>query len=66
MQPKIKRNDLIYPDLCYRIVGILFEVFKELGPGYQEKHYQSGVRASASVSNAAGRKNREMFFRFFD
>jgi GxxExxY protein len=34
------RKDLIYPDLSYKIVGILFEVYNQLGPGHQEKYYQ--------------------------
>lgn len=44
-QPKLKRNDLIYPDLCYQIIGILFEIFRELGSGYHEKYYQKIVAA---------------------
>jgi len=39
-KPLLKRNDLVYPDLCYQIVGILFEIYKQLGNGYQEKYYQ--------------------------
>lgn len=33
-------NDLIYPELSYKIIGILFEIFRQFGSGYQEKHYQ--------------------------
>ncbi len=44
-QPKLKRNDLIYPELCYQIIGILFEIYKELGSSYQEKYYQKIVAA---------------------
>ena len=40
---KIKRNDLIYPDLCYQIIGILFEIYKQLGSSYHEKYYQKAV-----------------------
>jgi GxxExxY protein len=36
----LKRIDLIYPELSYQIVGILFEVYKQIGSGYQEKYYQ--------------------------
>ena len=43
--PKLKRNDLIYPDLCYQIVGIIFEIYKQLGGGYQKKYYQKIVAA---------------------
>lgn len=34
---------LLYPELSYQIVGILFRVQNELGKGYQEKHIQRAV-----------------------
>lgn len=34
---------LLYPDLSYNVNGILFNTFKEIGPGYQEKHVQRAV-----------------------
>lgn len=34
---------LIYPELSYRIIGILFEVHTALGNRYQEKYYQRAV-----------------------
>ena len=37
---KIIREDLIYPELSYSIVGCAFEVFNKLGPGHTEKIYQ--------------------------
>lgn len=40
---RLKRNDLIYPELSYLIVGILFEVHTEMGYGYQEKYYQRAL-----------------------
>jgi len=40
---ELKRKDLIYPELSYQIVGILFEIFKQLESGYQEKYYQKAV-----------------------
>ncbi|MBU4369186.1 GxxExxY protein [Patescibacteria group bacterium] len=39
-------TELIYPDLSYKITGILFEVFKDLGAGYQEKYYQRAISIS--------------------
>lgn len=36
-------NDLMYPELSYKIVGILFSVFNELGYGYKEKYYEQAV-----------------------
>lgn len=35
--------ELIYPDLSYRLVGILFEVHKQLGGEFEEKYYQRAV-----------------------
>ena len=43
MESKVRRNDLLYPDLSFKVSGILFEVFKEVGPGYQEKYYQRAI-----------------------
>jgi GxxExxY protein len=34
---------IIYKELSYKIVGILFEVFNELGYGYQEKVYEKAL-----------------------
>ena len=39
---QLKKN-IIYPELSYKIVGILFEVCNELGGGYQEKYYQKAL-----------------------
>lgn len=37
------RSDLIEPQLSYRLVGILYRVFNELGPGLHEKYYQKAI-----------------------
>ena len=42
-QPILKRDDLVYPELSYKIVGCAFEVFKELGYGHPEKVYQKAM-----------------------
>ncbi|MFQ6049535.1 MAG: GxxExxY protein [Candidatus Paceibacterales bacterium] len=39
----LKRKDLIYPELSYQIIGILFEVYNQLGPGHHEKHYHKAI-----------------------
>jgi GxxExxY protein len=36
-------NKLIYPELSYRIIGIIYKVYNELGGGYQEKYYQKAL-----------------------
>lgn len=40
---KKKIIDLVYPQLSYKIIGILFSVFNGLGYGYQEKYYQKAI-----------------------
>ncbi|MCX5751923.1 MAG: GxxExxY protein [Candidatus Saganbacteria bacterium] len=36
--------DLIYPELSYQIIGVLYKVYNELGGGYQEKVYQAAIK----------------------
>jgi GxxExxY protein len=45
MKSNLRRKDLIYPELSYQIIGILFEVYNRLGPGYHEKYYQRAIAA---------------------
>ncbi len=34
---------VLYPELSYEIMGSLFEVYKEIGPGHHEKYYQRSI-----------------------
>jgi GxxExxY protein len=34
---------LIYPELSFKIIGIIFKVYNELGYGYREKNYQKAL-----------------------
>jgi len=45
--------NLIYPELSYSLVGILFKVYNELGGGYQEKIYQAALRKEL-INNEVG------------
>lgn len=40
MPPMIQKQDLIYPELSYKLVGLAYNVFNELGHGHLEKIYQ--------------------------
>jgi len=40
---KLKREDILYPELSYKIVGIAFDIYNSLGPGYHEKYYQRAL-----------------------
>jgi GxxExxY protein len=39
----LQRKDLVYPELSYRVTGILFEVWNSIGFGHKEKFYQKAV-----------------------
>ena len=46
-----KDTNLIYPELSYQIVGILFAVYNEMGYGYQEKYYQKAIASKLKETN---------------
>ena len=39
----LKREDLLYPELSYKIVGCAYDVFNEIGGGHHEKYYQRAL-----------------------
>lgn len=40
---------VIYPELSYEIIGLLFKVHNELGNRYQEKYYQRAVEVKLKI-----------------
>ncbi|MBU1026647.1 MAG: GxxExxY protein, partial [Candidatus Margulisbacteria bacterium] len=42
---------ILYPELSYKIVGILFKVFNKLGTGLQEKYYQKAIKLQMQQEN---------------
>ncbi len=43
MQGGLNNKNILYPELSYKIIGMLFEVNNSLGPGFKEKHYQKAI-----------------------
>lgn len=43
------RNDLVYKEECYKIIGILYRVYKDLGGDLLEKHYQKAVATALQL-----------------
>lgn len=52
-------DKVVHKELSYRIVGIAFEVYNNLGPGYQEKYYHRGFAVGLGESGLKFR--REVF-----
>ena len=47
----LKRRDIFYPDLSYKIIGSAFDIYNELGGGHLEKYYQKGLSEAFSKNN---------------
>ena len=56
---KIRRADLLYPELSYKINGILFDVHNQLGGNIPEKYIQKAV---AIALEQAGLSYQEQYY----
>jgi GxxExxY protein len=43
MKGQMRRQDIVQPELSYKIVGCAYEVYNELGFGHAEKIYQKAL-----------------------
>jgi GxxExxY protein len=59
MAGKLRRDDLVYPELSYQIIGCAYEVFNELGFGHAEKIYQKAM--SLALKNASLNYNEQLY-----
>lgn len=39
----MQRQDLLYPEISYLIIGCAFDVYNGIGSGYHEKYYQKAL-----------------------
>ena len=53
------KREIIYKDLSYRIIGILYDVFNHIGAGHRENYYQ---KALAVAFKRAGIKYKEQVY----
>jgi GxxExxY protein len=44
-------DDLVYPELSFKIVGCAFEVYNELGFGHPERYYQKALALALKNKN---------------
>jgi len=54
-------DDLLYRDLVYKVQGVLFSVYKELGPAFKEAAYQKAI--AHEFENQGITFDRERVFR---
>lgn len=45
------RKDLLYPELSYKLVGVLFEVSNKLGHKFEERYFQKTTAAYLTEAN---------------
>jgi len=43
--------NLLYPELSYKLIGILFKIHNKLGAGYQEKYYQRALEKEFTINS---------------
>jgi len=43
-------KQIIYKELSYKIVGVLFDVYNQLGPGHNEKFYEKAVARGLTIA----------------
>jgi GxxExxY protein len=46
---KKHREDLLYPELSYEIVGCSFDVYNDLGSGHPEKYYERALAEAFGI-----------------
>lgn len=57
---------MIEPELSYKIVGTLFRVYNELGPGLYEKNYQKAVASELSLQKIGFKQEVPIKLRFVE
>lgn len=41
--PDLRNKDIVYPELSYQIVGLLYDVHNKIGGGHKEKYIQRAI-----------------------
>ena len=57
---------IVYPELSYRIIGIIFKIFNQIGYGYQEKHYQRALASELGKQGIKYEREKEIKIKYND
>jgi len=60
------KGKVIYPELSYKIVGILFEVWREIGFSHKEKYIQQAVASAFKKNNISFEREVRADLKFKD
>lgn len=66
MKPPLRREDIVYPELSYEIIGCAYEVFDALGPGHSEKTYQKAMAVALRKRNIPFKEQVYYAVKFID
>lgn len=58
------KREIVYPELSYAVMGILFEVHNKLGTKYQEKHYQKATEIKLKELNIPYKREAKIEIEF--
>jgi len=61
---EIKKGDLIYPEESYKIVGMLYEVWNEIGFSHKEKYIQQAIANLFVKNNISFKKELKVELKF--
>jgi len=56
---KSTNKELVYPELSYKLVGLLFDVYNSLGSGHKEKYYCNAI--DKALVDASIKFEKELF-----
>lgn len=51
MKVEVYKENLIYPELSYKIIGLAYNIYNELGFGHLEKTYQKALAKELRENN---------------
>lgn len=57
---KNNNSKIVYPKLSYKIMGIVFGAYNDLGYGYQEKYYQRAIALDFDKNNIKYIREKEV------
>lgn len=58
--PEIKNKDILYPDLSYKAVGAIYEVWKQLGPAFKESAYQKALEEEFKIRDISFKSQQQI------